>query len=367
MELLTRRYRSLTALVLVIAAELLLLGYQVRTREDVRLIRVWAVTAMAPLAQILESVHHSGLTLLDRYLLLVGAQRENERLREEIGLLKREAQFLRQELGTAERAQALALFQSRTPSRMVAARTIGAATGVGAKAVFIDRGVRDGVARGMAVVTPDGIVGRVRAAYPSSSQVVLITDPDFAAGVVSVKNHVSGTIKGQGESLCRVDYVQNEAKVEPGEWFYTSGDDRVFPKGLPVGVVQSVKRGGRLKEILVAPSGFDGGIEEVLVVFEGVHQPLPETAAGQRSAELLPPPQTPEEAEPPEPGGSLRLRTDADRLLERYREEGRAQGLAYGGLPAAGTRPDSPARPAPGEGGAPAAPAAPAGAPPRAP
>ncbi len=340
MELLTRRYRSLTALVLVIAGELLLLGYQVRTREDVRLVRVWAVTAITPLARLLETAHRAGASFLDRYVLLVGVQRENERLREEVGVLKRDAQFLRQELGTAERASALAMFRSRTPSQMIAARIIGAATGVGAKAVFIDRGTRDGIARGMAVVTPEGVVGRVRAAYPSSSQVVLITDPDFAAGVISLKNHVSGTVKGQGGSLCRVDYIQNEAKVEPGEWFYTSGDDRVFPRGLPVGTVQAVTRGSRLKEIVVAPSGFDRELDEVLVVFEGVHQPLPESTAGQGPADLLPPPQAPGEAVAPDPGGSLRLRTDADRLLDQYREEGRARGLAFGGVQASGTRPN---------------------------
>jgi rod shape-determining protein MreC len=61
--------------------------------------------------------------------------------------------------------------------------------------------------------------------------VLLITDPNFAAGVISQKNRVHGTLKGQGYSTVIVDYVQNEQKVEQGEWFYTSGDDRIFPKG----------------------------------------------------------------------------------------------------------------------------------------
>ena len=54
--------------------------------------------------------------------------------------------------------------------------------------VFVDRGSGSGVEKGMAVVTPDGIVGKVIAAYPTASEVMLITDPDFAAGVVSQKN-----------------------------------------------------------------------------------------------------------------------------------------------------------------------------------
>ena len=113
--------------------------------------------------------------------------------------------------------------------------------------------------RGMAVVTPDGIVGKVIAAYPTASEVMLITDPDFAAGVISQKTQVRGTLKGQGTPLCKVDYVPFEDKVEAGEWFYTSGDDRIFPRGFPVGVVKAVRPGQPFKEILVEPSGMQRG------------------------------------------------------------------------------------------------------------
>ena len=113
----------------------------------------------------------------------------------------------------------------------------------------MDRGTASGVQQGMAVVTPDGIVGKVIAAYPTASQVLLITDPDFAAGVVSQKNQARGTLKGQGTPQCQVDYVPNEQKVEAGEWFYTSGDDRIFPRGFPVGIVKAVRPGQHFKEI----------------------------------------------------------------------------------------------------------------------
>jgi rod shape-determining protein MreC len=120
---------------------------------------------------------------------------------------------------------------------------IATAAGASNTAVFVDRGSTSGVQKGMAVVTPDGIVGKVLAAYPTASQVLLVTDPSFAAGVVSQKNHVRGILKGMGHGNCRVDYVQNEEKVETGEWFYTSGDDRIFPKGMPAGQVTAVRPG----------------------------------------------------------------------------------------------------------------------------
>src|SRR5579862_9279034 len=175
-----------------------------------------------------------------------------------------ENHYLKAELGTADRARALSVFQAQSPSKTVAARVIGNGTGSNSKVVFIDRGSTSGVESGMAVVTPDGIVGKVVEAYPTASLVMLITDPTFAAGVVSQKNHVRGTLKGQGHSECLVDYVQNEEPVDAGEMFFTSGDDRIFPKGFPVGQASAVRNGKTFKEIYITPSGMQGGPEEVL-------------------------------------------------------------------------------------------------------
>src|SRR4029077_18769207 len=105
---------------------------------------------------------------------------------------------------------------------------------------------------------------------PKSSLVLLVTDPSFAAGVVSQKNRVHGTLKGQGHSTVMIDYVQNEKTVEQGEMFLTSGDDRIFPKGLPVGIVDVVRPGNARKEIFVIPSGLQNGLEEVLIITESV-------------------------------------------------------------------------------------------------
>ena len=72
------------------------------------------------------------------------------------------------------------------------------------------------------------------------------------------------------------ELLQTEEKVEPGEWFYTSGDDRVFPKGIPAGQVKVVRPGSPFQEIFLEPSGLQNGLEEVLIVLEGVHQQIPD-------------------------------------------------------------------------------------------
>jgi rod shape-determining protein MreC len=331
MDLLSR-YRNVTVLALVIFAQLILLGYQVKSNQDIRLIRVWAVTAVTPIAKLIDTVRGGTVDSVGRYVNLHNLADENKQLGKDLGRLKLENQYLKSELRSADRAVALGAFQAKDPSKTLPARVIGLSTSASSRVVFIDRGSMGGVMRGMAVITPDGIVGKVIAAYPTASQVLLLTDPTFAAGVISQKHRVRGTLVGLGQtSKCMVDYIQNEEKVDAGEWFYTTGDDGVFPKGLPVGTVASAQPGQQDQLVYVAPSGLLGGLEEVLVFMEGVHQPIPEGQAPASAVHLQVPP--PDESASPEPGTPA-LSTDADRMRQRYQKIGEAEGHTFGqGLP----------------------------------
>src|ERR1700682_4502671 len=329
------RYRNLTVLLIVIVAQLLLIAYQVKTNKNVPLIRVWAVTAVTPVETALELVRRYTWGFVVDYFVLLNVRGENEKLKSQNGQLKMENHYLKAELGTADRARALSVFQAKSPSKSVAARVIGNGTGANSKVVFIDRGSTSSVESGMAVVTPDGIVGKVVDAYPTASLVMLITDPTFAAGVISQKNHVRGTLKGQGHSDCQVDYVQNEEKVDGGEWFYTSGDDRIFPKGFPVGQVSAARNGKTFKEIYLNPSGLQSGsVEEVLVLLQGVHQQIPEGEIASPGYKILQPPSDSVPGTPQPTGQATALSTDADRLREQYKQAGTEQKHVFGeGIP----------------------------------
>src|ERR1700683_1620826 len=334
MDFFLSRYRHLTALLIVIAAQLLLIAYQVRTNRDIPLIRVWAVTAVTPVEQGLEFVRRYTWGFVEDYVVLLRVRSQNEKLRTENGQLKIENNYLKAELSTADRARALSVFEARSPSKTVAARVIGNGTGANSRVVFVDRGSTSGVESGMAVVTPDGIVGKGVGSYPPASLVMLIPAPTFAAGVLSQKNRVHGTLKGQGHAETLVDYVQNEERVDVGEWFYTSGDDRIFPKGFPVGQVAAVQNGKTFKEIYLTPSGMQGGAEEVLIVLQGVHQEVPAGELAAPGYRILPLPAEAASATPqgaPQPGA---LTTDADRLRAIYKQAGADQKHVFGeGVP----------------------------------
>ena len=260
MESFLNRYRSITVLLLVILAQLVLVAVQVKNDQDVRMIRVWTVTAVTPVARIVEALRGGSSGLHPQLHPAARRARGKPPASGRSGppqagqhLSEERARHGGPRQGAGRVSVAHALQDGGGHGHH------GSAPGTNSKVVFVDRGTVSGVERGMAVVTPDGIVGKVITAYPTASAVLLITDPDFAAGVVSQKGLAHGTLKGQGTPICRVDYVPFEEKVEPGEWLYTSGDDRIFPRGFPVGVVKAVRSAQPFKEILVDPSGMARG------------------------------------------------------------------------------------------------------------
>jgi len=361
MESIFYRYRNIIVLLIVIFAQLILLAWQVRNDSDVPMVRVWAVSAVAPVASTIEGLRNGTMGFFSNYFELRNAREQSRRLKTEVDRLRVENQLLKNELGSAQRAESLAGFQARNPSKMIGARVIAATPGMGTRSVLIDRGSQSGVRRGMAVVTPDGIVGTVIAVFPFASQVRSVTDPGFAAGVESEKNHVHGVLKGLGTSSARVDFVPVGQKIENGEMIFTSGEDRIFPRGLPVGRVTSVQEGASFQDITVEPSGTEQAPEEVLVIVDPVHQAIPDEAPGDSPVFLAPDLSVDDHSQP---AGGTGL-TPADKLRDQYKKIGDAQKHVFG-VGAPGTLPpnfnlkvpgvNAPAQPAPQSATTPATP-----------
>jgi len=335
METFLTRYRNLTVLSIVVVAQLLFLAYQVKANKDDRLIRVWAVSAVTPMAGGVEAVRHNTVGFLQDYFILLDVRDQNRKLKADNDKLRMDNIYFRNQLSTAEHARALTVFQAQTPSKTIAARVIGNSTVATAKAVFIDRGSTSDIQRGMAVVTPEGVVGKVIAVYPLVSQVLLVTDATFKVGIESQKNHVHG-ILNCGSGHCIVEQVQDEDKLDTGEWFYTSGEDRVFPRGFPVGTVTSSQPGqpGQgMRDVKLSLSGAPGGVEAVLVVLEGIHQEIPTgPVMAESPVKTLPPPPEKDADKNPDNDGAPRIQTDADKVVTKYQAIGKEEGHVYGAI-----------------------------------
>jgi rod shape-determining protein MreC len=330
MESLLYRYRNITALLVALFAQLIFLAWQVKSENNVPFIRFWAITAVTPVASAIENTRNATTGFFGSYFQLRDARLQSRKLRSEVDRLALENQLLKNELASAQRVATLAGFQAHTPSRMIGARVIGTTTGTGTKSLLIDRGTTSGVRKGMAVVTPAGIVGRILAVYPFASQVLSVNDAGFAAGVESQKNHVHGVLKGVGAGAAKMDYVPTGQKIEEGELLFTSGEDRVFPRGLLVGKVTGVGEGSNFQAISVQPSGAEAAPEEVLVIVDPAHQEIPE-AAPTDAPVFLAPALKPEAqvADPVQKPGSSQG-TQADKVMDQYKKLGDSQKYKFG-------------------------------------
>jgi rod shape-determining protein MreC len=294
MESVFGRYRNLIVLVGVLFAQILGLAVQVRRAKDkdsepTRLIRVWAVGTVSPLEKGLSWIQNSTGNLWHNYFYLRGVRAENRELKRQIEQMRLEQARIMQDADQAHRLQALLGFKEQFIARTVAAQVIGGTGSELSRSIYIDKGDRDGIKPDMAVLTRDGIVGKVYRVYHSVSLVLLIDDQTSGVGSILEKSRLQGILRGTSSGEVVLEKVMSDETVPEGEQVLTSGGDGVFPKGLAVGTVTKVKTGSDLfLNIHVRPAADLSRLEEVLVVTK-VDEKQTETdqAAPVRAADIL--------------------------------------------------------------------------------
>jgi len=300
MENFLARYRNASVLVVVLLAQVIALATQVKRSPDprhpeagsVRLIRLWAVSAITPLEKALVNTSGWMQAGWANYAYLRGVREQNRALRAELDRMRLAQVRLSEDAAQARRLQALLDFKQQFVSQTVAAQVIGSSGSEQSRLLYLDKGTGNGIALDMPVITPEGIVGKVIRVFPSASQVLEITDPSSGVGVILEKSRLLGILKGTPGGQTEVQYVMADEKVDAGERVLTSGGDSVFPKGLPVGIVQRAvfdrERDPFLK-IQVKPATDLGRLEEVLVITRvAERQPeAPELPTRMRAADIL--------------------------------------------------------------------------------
>jgi rod shape-determining protein MreC len=273
MESVLGRYRNLVILVGVLFLQVLGLAMQVKRgnneAQDTRLIRIWAVGALAPFERGLVWVQNSTGNVWHNYFYLRGVRAENRHLKEQIEQMRLEQVRLSEDAAQARRLQTLLAFKEQFISRTVAAQVIGSSGSDLSRIVYIDKGENAGIGRDMAVMTADGIVGKILLVYPSVSQVLLISDQSSGVGALLEKTRLQGVLRGAASGEVVLERVMADEQVQVGENVLTSGGDQIFPKGLPVGTVTKVANGKELfLNIKIKPAANLSKLEEVMVLVE---------------------------------------------------------------------------------------------------
>ncbi len=293
MENVLTRYRNTTILVAVLFVQIIGLAVQVKKPTDagsMRLIRYWVVSAITPLERAVVSTSHGVRHLWGDYIYLRGVRSENRALKEQIDHMRIEEVRLKQDADQARRLQALLAFKEQFISETVAAQVIGSSGSEQSRIVYIDKGANDGLQPDMAVISPGGIVGKVLRTFRHSAQVLEISDQSSGVGAILEKSRLQGILRGSASGEVSMQYVMSDEKVEAGERVLTSGGDRIFPKGLPIGSVTAVHPGRDLfLNIRVKPAADLSRLEEVLVITKIVEKEpeSAETGGPIRAADIL--------------------------------------------------------------------------------
>ncbi len=204
------------------------------------------------------------------YFHLVDVCHENKELRKEIDALRMEKSLYQELVASNKRLQDLLQFKQTTNRPILAAQVIGLDPTGWFKSIIINKGKNDGLYLNMPVVNAYGVVGRIVSVSPNYSKVLLIIDHNSAVDCLIQRSRERGIVKGLSTEICRLDYVSKSGDVVIGDIIITSGLDRVFPKGLPMGQVINVKEisGELFKKVEARPVVNFSKLEEVLVILE---------------------------------------------------------------------------------------------------
>jgi rod shape-determining protein MreC len=271
------RYRNLVVLLALLVAQILGLAMQVRRTgagqtadgHSVQLIRLWANSVVSPPERALHSSGSGISWLWNNYIDLRHVRQQNADLQKTVDRLRLEQAALLEDARQGKRLQALLNFQQKYIYKTVAAQAIGTSGTDQSRVFYIDKGKNEGIDRDMAVITADGIVGKIRDVFPHTAQVLAINDQSSGAGVILETTRIRGILRGNGAGQPQIEDVIRDQRIKAGDNVLTAGGDMIFPRGLPVGVVDRVindpDRDGFV-EVVVKPAAHLDQLDEVLVI-----------------------------------------------------------------------------------------------------
>jgi rod shape-determining protein MreC len=290
MALLDIRQRTGWLFGAIVVSHIILISAQVTTKRGVPILQEVTFGAFAEMQRAATTAFGSAREGWQNYFALQEIRRENEQLKQEVTTLR---VSLEQERNIAQQTrtlQQLLDLRSATGFDTAAAMVIGSGADPEFRTITIDKGTQDGLRADMAVMSPAGIVGRILMPTARAAKVQLIIDRDAAAGVLIERTRVAGVVTGVGSAeelgfragLIDLNYVPGSADVKHGDRVVTSGIDGIYPKGLPVGEIQSAERAGGEWRIRVKPSVDFAALEAVLVVLKAPAPPSETAGDGEQ-------------------------------------------------------------------------------------
>lgn len=280
----TSQARKFIIPILIFLLALSLISANLHSRENMSFFESLVVGVTSPVQKAVWGVIGGIGSIWRGYFYLVGLEKENQALKRELQELKLQVNRYREADLANQRLRALLNFKKSIATPLLPAQLVAFDPSGWFQTILIDKGRNDGVVRDMAVVSAEGLVGRVIGVSKHHAKVLLILDGNSAVDAYIQRSRARGVLVGLGLELCLLKYVQRNEDVQVGDKVISSGMGGVFPKGLLVGTVQEVVRGssGLFQRVEVEPAVNFGRLEEVLVVIQSPPEEPAMTGAQKR-------------------------------------------------------------------------------------
>lgn len=277
MESFFTRFKNVLVLVAILLAQTIGLAVQVRRpvesgapdSHEVTLMRYWVVAAVSPFERFFHAIGYNTRNAWSNYINLRNVRQQNLDLQQQIARLRLEQAAFAEDAMQGHRLQALLNFQQHYINATVAAQVIGTSGSDLSHLIYIDKGADYNLKPDMAVITPDGIVGKLRDVFPHTSQVLLINDQTSGAGVLLSSTRILAILHGTPNGHIQITNLTADSRIKPGETVLTSGGDQIYPRGFPVGIIESIAPDPDHQPytaIRVKPAANLAQLEEVLVI-----------------------------------------------------------------------------------------------------
>jgi rod shape-determining protein MreC len=292
MESFFSRFKNPLVLIAILLMQVIALAMQVKKpvgelsiggapdSKRVTLLRRWTVAGVTPVERVVHGTSLKVRGVWDGYVNLRGTRAQNALLEQDVARLREEQAEFAEDAAQGRRLQALLAFKQQYVTSTVAAQVIGTSGSERSHVLYLDKGSLDGLKPEQPVITPDGVVGKIRDVFPHTAQLLLLNDTSSGAGVILASTRVRGIVRGTATGQVEINNLTADSRIKPGEQVVTSGGDLVFPRGLPVGVIESIAPDPLHQPymaIVIKPAANLARLEEVLVI-TGTSSDLPPAA-----------------------------------------------------------------------------------------
>jgi rod shape-determining protein MreC len=227
------------------------------------------ITIISPFQELVSKSLNNVSRVWKNYIFLIESHEENTILKKDNERLNFFNNILKERLNKFQRLERFSDFITQDrESKLLPADIVGFDSTGWSKVFIINRGFKNGIRKDMAVVTYNGLVGRIVQSTSKYSKVLLITDPRSAVDAIIQRTRDRGIVVGAHNGICEMKYLSINSDVKEGDMVISSGLGGVFQKGLSIGKISKVyeKKIGLFRQVEIIPTAELTTIEELLVV-----------------------------------------------------------------------------------------------------